>query len=406
MTPSRSRILNCIGSAFGLDPRRRFAAWVQAAIWSGSGARYTYHPKEFALRRPGTDHVVFLGNIFATCQTLTRSVQRQQIAGLVHSLVEATETLPATFGQARAVLMPLVRSMADWHAMQLYGEQQGQAVAMGPPGIRIGEELGVWLALDRPKSLSHLKASTLDSWAVDFATAFAAAEENLRALTARPFERPDDGLYASSWHDAYDSSRLLLADLTRSLPLDGAPVAMVPNRDWLLVADGAKPAALERLGALATEIFSLPRPLSSVLLRLGPQGWETMPLDPSRPEQRLLVALQRRDLTGRYAEQKRLLDELHQTTGDSVFVASVFQVDDAVAGPYTIAVWGNGARVLLPRVDRIGFKDTPEAPVQQVPWNEAASLAGSLMRPMGWFPERWLVEAYPEPAVIAQMAKA
>jgi hypothetical protein len=89
-----------------------------------------------------------------------------------------------------------------------------------------------------------------------------------------------------------------------------------------------------------------------------------------------------------------------------VFVASVFQVDDAVAGPYTIAVWGNGARVLLPRVDRIGFKDTPEAPVQQVPWNEAASLAGSLMRPMGWFPERWLVEAYPEPAVIAQMAKA
>ncbi len=89
-----------------------------------------------------------------------------------------------------------------------------------------------------------------------------------------------------------------------------------------------------------------------------------------------------------------------------MFVASVLQVDDAAVGTYTIAVWGNGVRALLPRVDRIGFKDTPEAPVQQVPWNEAASRAGALMQPMGWFPERWLVEAYPEPEIIARMARA
>jgi hypothetical protein len=63
-------------------------------------------------------------------------------------------------------------------------------------------------------------------------------------------------------------------------------------------------------------------------------------------------------------------------------------------------------RALLPHVDRIGFKDSPDAPVQQVPWNEAVRLAGALMQPMGWFPERWLVEAYPEPAIIAQMARA
>ena len=349
--------------------------------------------------------MIFLGNIFATSQNLPRRLQRQQIAEFVHSLADASEPLPATFDQARTALMSVVRSMADWHVMQLSG-QQGLAVAMGPPGIRIAEELGVWLVLDRPNSLSHLKASTLDSWGVDFATAFAAAEENLRARTARPFERRDDGVYASSWHDAYDSSRLLLPDVVRALPLDGAPVAMVPNRDWLLVADSAKPAALERLGALATEIFSLPRPLSSAVLRPGAQGWETMTLDPGRPELQLLTALQRRDLAVRYAEQKRLLDEAHQTTGSGAFVASVFQVDDAVVGSYTLAVWGNGMRALLPRVDRIGFKDTPDAPVQQVPWNEAVTLAGALMRPMGWFPERWLVEAYPDPAVLAVMARA
>jgi hypothetical protein len=51
----------------------------------------------------------------------------------VHSLAEATEKLPATFDQAREVLLPVVRSMADWHAMQLSG-QQGHAVAMSPPG--------------------------------------------------------------------------------------------------------------------------------------------------------------------------------------------------------------------------------------------------------------------------------
>ena len=36
----------------------------------------------------------------------------------------------------------------------------------------------------------------------------------------------------------------------------------------------------------------------------------------------------------------------------------------------------------------------------------ATSLAGALMRPMGWFPERWLVESYPEPDMLAHMAKA
>lgn len=56
--------------------------------------------------------------------------------------------------------MPVVRAMADWHAMQISG-QQGLAGAMDPPGNRIGEDLGVWLALDRPNSLSHLKPSTL-----------------------------------------------------------------------------------------------------------------------------------------------------------------------------------------------------------------------------------------------------
>jgi hypothetical protein len=133
MLPSRPSVPSRIVSAVGLDPRRRFAAQVQAALWSGSGARYAYHPKDFTLRPQATDQVVFLGNIFATCHNLPRSVRRQQIAGFVRSLAEATEKLPATFDQAREVLLPVVRSMADWHAMQLSG-QQGHAVAMSPPG--------------------------------------------------------------------------------------------------------------------------------------------------------------------------------------------------------------------------------------------------------------------------------
>jgi hypothetical protein len=403
--PGLRRFLGSIGNAGRLDPRARFAAQVQAALRSRSGARYTYVPGDFALLRPGTDHVVFLANIFATCQNLPRHLKRQQIAGFVASLAEADEPLPTTFDQARTALMPVVRAMADWHAVQRHGGQQGRAVALSPPGIRIGEDLGVWLALDRPNSVTHLKSSTLDSWKVDFATAYAAAEENLRARTARPFERRDDGLYASNWHDAYDSSRLLLPELLRALPLEGPPVAMVPNRDWLLVADSAKPAAWEGLGALAAEIFALPRPLSAAVLQPGSRGWETMALDPARPEHRALLALQRRYLAGRYAEQKRQLDEERDSTGNGAFVASVFEVDDP-AGAYTLAVWGKGMRALLPRVDRLGFKDSPESPVQQVSWNEAVRLAGALMQPMGWFPERWLVAAYPDPAVLARMARA
>src|SRR5262249_23900550 len=69
------------------------------------------------------------------------------------------------------------------------------------------------------------------------------AMANLRAK-GPPFKSIGPGAWAAATGDFYDSSRRLLLDEIRALGLSGDPVALVPNRDLVLLAGSRDAEAL------------------------------------------------------------------------------------------------------------------------------------------------------------------
>lgn len=64
------------------------------------------------------------------------------------------------------------------------------------------------------------------------------------------------------------TSRLLLSNVIRQIEVKGDPVAMIPNRETLIVAGSEDAAGLAAMLLLATEALQQPRLISGVALRL------------------------------------------------------------------------------------------------------------------------------------------
>jgi len=180
----------------------------------------------------------------------------------------------------------------------------------------------------------------------------------------------------------------------------GDHVAMVPNRDTLLVTGSEDEAGLEEVLRLAEAALEAPRPLSSLLLRL--QGNEWLPHLPAR-DQSLhdrFKLLWLRSLGEDYNEQKAALDRLHKKRDEDIFVASFTVVRHKDTGrAHSYCVWSEGVDSLLPRADLVMLyrpERAGEGPTT-VPadWERACRVAGELMKPAGLYPERYRVMGFP-----------
>lgn len=79
--------------------------------------------------------------------------------------------------------------------------------------------------------------------------------------------------YLSSRNDSYDASRLLLVDTIRQFRVKGDYMAMVPNRDTLIVTGSDDVNGLKRMVALAKDALARPHPMSGLALRLDGDDW-------------------------------------------------------------------------------------------------------------------------------------
>ena len=95
------------------------------------------------------------------------------------------------------------------------------------------------------------------------------ARQNLTELR-HAFVGPEsgEGVYLSVWAE-YDSSRLVLTEIVRQFRVKGDPVAMIPNRETLIVAGSEDEAGLEAMVSMASEGLTKPRPI-----RGSPCGWK------------------------------------------------------------------------------------------------------------------------------------
>jgi hypothetical protein len=249
----------------------------------------------------------------------------------------------------------------------------------------------------------------LDDWGATFEEAFPVALENLRQLSGHALERAGPGVWASPWRDNYDASRVLLPELLRRAEVEGDPVVMVPNRNTLLLAGSRDAAGLARLAELAEEAYDQPRSVSGMAFRLTEDDeWVPFLPGPGVPQRQKYQLLRVKAVGGDYGEQAEALNALHEEKDKDIFVASFSARQQQGSGEVrSYCVWSEGVVSFLPKADDVLFfrprGDQEGDMVAVAPWERAESVLGDMLKPVGLYPERYLVEGFPSEEQLAAL---
>jgi hypothetical protein len=321
--------------------------------------------------------------------------------------------MPETFEEVRGDVLPVLRPRLHYEQIAAEGRLRNWKDAPGYPRRSLGDHLELALAHDSPTSIRDLTLNDLRGWGVDPQAAHEQARINLRERSVEPWPRlePRVRAYVSPWQDNLDGGRLALHSLFRSLDLRGDPVAVVPNRDHVLVAGSEDSEALTLLAMAATDLSGAPRPLCPlpVVLPADAETWERFEPRDGTPEAAPFRQLELAYLTQTYAAQKELLEALHEAgciddgdPGDPPFVASLlaFETADQLI---SVATWTQGVEALLPEAHRISLIDPDSGRCVLAAWDQVREVCGALLQPTRHYPPRWLVREFPRSSQVDQL---
>jgi len=162
---------------------------------------------------------------------------------------------------------------------------------------------------------------------------------------------------------------------------------------------------------VAEDSFEKPRPISTVALRLIGDEWESWLPDCDSPSYPRLHELRLRTIGMEYNDQKELLDQIHQQTGEDLFVASFSAVKQKDSGRISsYSVWSDGVDTLLPETDdvillRPDHASDNVAVVASGSFERVREVAGDLMQPLGSYPERYRVSEFPSEHQLTEIGK-
>jgi hypothetical protein len=241
----------------------------------------------------------------------------------------------------------------------------------------------------------------LDAWGVSFHDAMEAALDNLRSLPVKFARHVSKVVYWSAMDDNYDASRLLMTDACRSIPVIGQPIAMIPNRDNLLITGSDDVVGLAEMAAQVAKVLKEAHPISGIALCLDGEEW-TPWLPPSdHPAYKDFQRLRLQTLGQDYAEQKELLDKLQEKNDEGVIAGSylVFESPEGRGG--SVAIWAADVDTLLPKADRVVFDRNGQ--LAMVEWQNVVDVVGDLMERLDIYPPRYLVTGFPSEKQLAAM---
>ncbi len=314
-----------------------------------------YDSEEFQLQIEGEKgSVLFLNNAYREYCSLPPDHRQQAVRRFVRGWLQANKPAPEEYADIAPDILPAVRSRAFFEGNRLRFELGG-AKDTYLPYQQIGDDLGLGLVYDMPDSMKPISNRELEEWDVTFYEVLETARDNLRHIAPRiigPQEGP--GTYVFTSNDGYDSSRLVLLDLVRQFDVQGDYIAMAPGREMLIVTGSEDAAGLEAMIALAKKSLDQPRTVSGAALRLEGDDWIRWMPDEDHPLYEDLHGLWLRSQGQDYAEQKDLLDKLHESRGEDIFVASFNVAQHKETGQrINFCVWPDGVLSLLPRTEQV-----------------------------------------------------
>ncbi len=394
---------------FGPPGKDKFARLMLAELAkTGFKEPLKYDPEHFLLRQESG--FINLANIYQEYCQAPRSERAKVLARFIQgSLSTRRFELPEDFEDVHPDLLPVIRSRFQFEAVRLQAQVRGSSDKVSIPQQLIGDHLALSLVYDLPHAMRSIGQQELDNWNVTFYEAVEAARHNLEQMNNFAVASLDDRVFATATGDNYDASRLLLTDVIRTFPVRGQPVAMVPNRDTLLIAGQDDPEGLQLLATLADEASQKPRPISGAILTLEDDEWQTWLPDPASPAYNRLHELQLRSLGGEYTDQKELLEQLHSKRGEGLFVSPFSGVQNSQTGhTASYCCWPRGVPTLLPETEQVFFlTGNPQQPehLASATWEKVQQVVGHLLQVQDCYPPRYLVSDFPNDRQLAQLGK-
>lgn len=381
------------------SPEKFARLMMEAAAKDSQCPPMRFDPENFRiLIGAGSTRFVNLHNLYS--EYCEKPPQERPAAVQRYLDIFSDRALPATFDEASNNLMPVIRPRGMGEYLRLNQLLSDSGDAGFEASSPLSADAVVMVAYDTEHSMTMLSSTQLEEWGVPFDTALACALDNLRDATVDKFEQYSPGVFFGDWNDAYDSSRILLPDLVYRVGT-GDPVAMIPNRGRLLVTSGHNRQGMLDMLELAQQCAEQEeRPVSALMYRFsGGRAEEFVPEDADVA--RGLEDLKRFYRCDDYAQQKAMLDQVHEKDGIDIFVASSLLLREQDTGTlYSLCTWTKGADSLLPQTDRVTLMilDDDAKAVDQLTasWSDVWRIAGDLMQPQHeGYPVRFRVTSFP-----------
>ena len=192
----------------------------------------------------------------------------------------------------------------------------------------------------------------------------------------------------------------MLIDRINAFELDGAPVAIVPNRDSILITGSEDNVGLQMMADLALKQFGEAYSLSGIPLILQDGEWVDWMSPPSCPSYENFRELELRFLGSVYADHKQMLDAAHQRGGIDIYVADFSAVTKPNGKPVSYCVWGEGVETLLPVTQKVVFMREGKGAVALGEWVRVFETVGHLMELTDDYPQRYRVREFPDQAAL------
>lgn len=352
---------------------------------------------------------VNLGNLYEEFLAKPLKSRRAFLRNTVRSLLAYHKAPPDDFEAASHDLLLSLRSRAYFSLTEMQSWIDGHH-DFAWPHSPIANYLGVGIVYDLPEAMIMLQQEQLDAWDISYYEAVEAAQANLSELEA-DFASIDNHVYVSATEDQYDASRLLIPDLVRELAVRGDTVAMVPNRDCLIITGTEEFEGIELMSTFARDALKRPRPLSGMAFSLQGDEWSPWLPPIEHPAAEIFAALRIESDERDYADQRPVLQRWCQVQDDPAFVVD-FGIGQGQRPRQlnTHCIWPIDPPVcLLPKTERVFFdaKDSRQrrrsADLPSAPWERVQMALGDRMQEEDVFPIRYRVHDFPSPAEIADL---
>ena len=330
---------------------------------------------------------------------------------IIRSILSSHKKLPEDFADAQHDLLISVRSRSYFTLLELQNWANGND-DFSWPHLPLAEHLAIGLVFDLPESLVMIQNEQLQNWNISFYEAYEIAIANFSQLEAS-YAAAENRLYMSDSSDNYDASRIVLTDWIRGLDVHGEPIAMVPNRDKLLITGDGDDLGLQMMTGISSELLLQPRAISGFAFQLVQDEWQ--PWLPSRnsSEYQGFYEMQVRSQSIDYAHQKELLEPWLVNERQDLFVATYNVVENKQTSQIaTYSIWSSGVDSLLPQTDFIAFVTPSNDPNHSVTptwvrWEDAEKMMGEYFeKEQDFYPIRWRTNGFPPKERFAGLEQA